>query len=86
MDDRASGESVAVSNGGEVAEDVLAAALGAEAPIWKWERYYDVNVDEQLFEEYRQFTRLKHKNLAPYSEYVKTRGLRWPVVKQEDGS
>jgi nitrate reductase NapA len=34
-------------------------------------RYYDVNVDQQLFEEYRRFTRLKHKDLAPYDEYVK---------------
>ncbi|MEM7168036.1 MAG: molybdopterin-dependent oxidoreductase [Planctomycetota bacterium] len=59
---------------------------GKEVPIWEWEHYYDVNVDEILFEEYRQFTRLKHKDLAPYSEYVKTRGLRWPVVQQGDGS
>ena len=50
-------------------------------PVWKWEHYYDVNVDEHLFEEYRQFTRLKHKDLAPYSEYVKAHGLRWPVVE-----
>ena len=55
-------------------------------PIWKWERYYDVNVDQHLFEEYRGFTRLKHKDLAPYEEYVKARGLRWPVVEQEDGT
>jgi nitrate reductase (cytochrome) len=61
-------------------------AQGKEVPIWNWENYYDVNVDEQIFEEYRQFTRLKHKDLAPYSEYVKTRGLRWPVVQQNDGS
>ena len=59
---------------------------GNEVPVWDWERYYDVNVDRHLFEEYRQFTRLKHKNLAPYEEYVKARGLRWPVVEQEDGS
>jgi nitrate reductase NapA len=59
---------------------------GKEVPVWEWRRYYDVNVDEQLFEEYRKFTRLKHKDLAPYSEYVKARGLRWPVVKQADGS
>ncbi len=59
---------------------------GAEVPIWKWQRYYDVNVDRELFEEYRKFTRLKHKDLAPYDEYVKARGMRWPVVQQEDGS
>lgn len=52
-------------------------------PVWDWEHYYDVNVDEHLFEEYRQFSRLKHKDLAPYSEYVKSRGLRWPVVETD---
>lgn len=59
---------------------------GNEVPIWQWEHYYDVNVDKALFEEYRKFTRLKHKDLAPYDEYVKARGLRWPVVEQKDGS
>ncbi len=59
---------------------------GAEVPAWKWEHYYDMNVDKALFEEYRKFTTLKHKNLAPYDEYVKARGLRWPVVEQDDGS
>lgn len=59
---------------------------GKEVPIWKWEHYYDVNVDQHLFEEYRKFTRLKHKDLAPYDEYVKQHGLRWPVVQQPDGS
>jgi nitrate reductase NapA len=59
---------------------------GVEVPIWKWERYYDVNVDERLFNEYRTFSRKKHKDLAPYAEYVKARGLRWPVVEQKDGT
>ena len=59
---------------------------GNEVPIWEWEHYYDVNVDKALFEQYRKFTTMKHKNLAPYDEYVKARGLRWPVVQQEDGS
>src|SRR5262249_17855232 len=59
---------------------------GAEVPAWEWEHYYDVNVDRALFEEYRQFTTMKHKNLAPYEEYVKAHGLRWPVVQQPDGS
>lgn len=59
---------------------------GAEVPIWDWRRYYDVNVDERLFEEYRGFTRLKHKDLAPYGEYVRARGLRWPVVESDDGA
>jgi nitrate reductase NapA len=59
---------------------------GAPAPVWQWKNYYDVNVDKHLFEEYRQFTRLKHKDLAPYDEYVRTRGLRWPVVEQPNGT
>lgn len=59
---------------------------GNEIPIWEFEHYYDTNVDKHLFEEYRHFTTLKHKHLAPYEEYVKARGLRWPVVEQEDGS
>ncbi len=58
---------------------------GKQVPIWDFARYYDVNVDEHLFEEYRRFSRLKHKDLAPYAEYVKARGLRWPVVEQADG-
>ncbi|MGI6454124.1 MAG: molybdopterin-dependent oxidoreductase [bacterium] len=60
---------------------------GNEVPVWNWEDYYgEINVDEQLFEEYRRFTRFKHKDLAPYQEYVKARGLRWPVVQQSDGT
>jgi nitrate reductase NapA len=59
---------------------------GKPLPVWDFSRYYEVNVDERLFEEYRKFTRFKHKDLAPYSEYVKARGLRWPVVQQKDGS
>ncbi|MGD8862078.1 MAG: molybdopterin-dependent oxidoreductase, partial [Myxococcales bacterium] len=58
---------------------------GEEVPVWQWSRYYDINVDRRLFEEYRGFTRLKHKNLAPYDQYVQARGLRWPVVKGDDG-
>jgi nitrate reductase (cytochrome) len=57
-------------------------AAGKEVPVWDWKHYYDVNVDEALFEEYRPSRRYKHKNLAPYDEYVKARGLRWPVVQQ----
>jgi nitrate reductase NapA len=60
---------------------------GHEVPVWKWESYYGtVNVDEMLYEEYRPFTHIKHKDVAPYPELVKTRGLRWPVVKQTDGT
>jgi nitrate reductase NapA len=59
---------------------------GKEVPVWDFKRYYDVNVDQQLFEEYRKFSRFKHKDLAPYDEYTRARGLRWPVVQQKDGS
>jgi nitrate reductase NapA len=55
-------------------------------PSWDWARFHEVNVDEVLFEQYRAFTALKHKNLAPYREYVRARGLRWPVLEQPDGS
>lgn len=58
---------------------------GNPVPIHSWDHFYDTNVDKELFEEYRQFTRYKHKDLAPYEEYVKNRGLRWPVVQQADG-
>lgn len=58
---------------------------GKPVPAWQWEHYYDVNVDEQLFEEYRPFTHMKHKNVAPYQELVKARGLRWPVVEASPG-
>ncbi len=60
--------------------------FGSVVPAWRWENFYDVNVDKHLFEEYRQFTRLKHKDLAPYEEYVKARGMRWPVVEQPNGT
>lgn len=59
---------------------------GKQVPIWEWPHYYDVNVDRHLFEEYRPFSRAKHKDLAPYDEYVKTRGLRWPVVQTKEGA
>ncbi|MFO0675322.1 MAG: molybdopterin-dependent oxidoreductase [Polyangiaceae bacterium] len=59
---------------------------GKPVPFWDFAHYYDVNVDAHLFEEYRRFSRFKHKDLAPYGEYVKARGLRWPVVEQKDGT
>ena len=59
---------------------------GKSVPVWDYARYYgEVNVDRFLFEEYRGFSRLKHKDLAPYDEYVKAHGMRWPVVQQKDG-
>lgn len=60
-------------------------AEGRAVPIWKWEHYYDVNVDRRLFEEYRPFSYKKHKHLAPYDELVKARGMRWPVVEVQPG-
>ena len=59
-------------------------AAGAEVPAWDWKHYYDLNVDKALFEEYRVFSRYKHKDLAPYDELVSSRGLRWPVVRGAD--
>ncbi len=61
-------------------------AAGQPVPVWEWRRYYEVNVDRALFEEYRPFTTMKHKNLAPYDEYVRARGMRWPVHEQPDGT
>lgn len=59
---------------------------GQAFPVQDWDRYYDINVDERLYEEYRQFTEIKQKNVAPYDELVAARGLRWPVVKKPDGA
>ena len=57
---------------------------GTVPPIWDWPHYYDVNVDQRLFEEYRPFTKVKHKDLAPYDIYAKTNGgLRWPVIQDQ---
>jgi len=58
---------------------------GSVPPVWDFAHYYDVNVDERLFEEYRPFTKVKHKDLAPYSAYVKAHGLRWPVIETKPG-
>jgi nitrate reductase NapA len=55
-------------------------------PAWDFAHYYDVNVDERMFEEYRPFTKLKHKDLAPYAVYAKAHGLRWPVVEKTPGN
>lgn len=60
---------------------------GAEVPVWDWSKYYGtVNVDEKLYEDYRRFSVIKHKHLAPYQELIERRGLRWPVVRGEDGT
>ncbi len=59
---------------------------GKEIEAWNWEVFKANNVDKALFEEYRPFTMMKHKDIAPYEEYAKARGLRWPVVEQTDGT
>ena len=64
----------------------VADAVGKEVPIWDWMHWHDVNADHIFFERYRPFTRIKHKDLAPYEQYVDSRGLRWPVVQQADGT
>ena len=56
---------------------------GREVPVWEWEKYYQINVDRALYEEYRPFTPMKHKDLAPYDVLAEHRGLRWPVVEVE---
>ncbi len=57
-----------------------------KVPAWDYKRFFDANVDESLFDEYRRFSTHHHKDLAPYAEYVKARGLRWPVVQKPDGT
>jgi len=59
---------------------------GNVVPIWDYAHYEDINVDKYLYDEYRAFTYLKHKHLAPYDVLSKHTGLRWPVVEQKDGS
>ena len=60
-------------------------ADGKPLEIWKWEVFKANNVDRLLYEEYRPFTEMKHKNVAPYDELVKSRGMRWPVVQGPGG-
>ena len=61
---------------------------GNPVEAWKWENYYgdNHNVDRFLYEDYRPWSHMKHKNVAPYDALVATRGMRWPVVEQPDGS
>ncbi len=58
---------------------------GVEQPVWEFENYYKMNVDEALYNEYRLLTFKKHKDLAPYDVLAKHTGLRWPVVQGKDG-
>jgi nitrate reductase NapA len=59
---------------------------GKEIEAWRWEVFKKHNVDKILFEDYRRFSVLKHKDLAPYDEYVRHSGLRWPVVQDSLGA
>jgi nitrate reductase NapA len=58
---------------------------GREVEAWKWDVFKSFNVDRYLYEEYRPLTHAKRKNVAPYDELVKTRGLRWPVLPDGNG-
>lgn len=59
---------------------------GHPIEAWKWDVYKDENIDRHLFEEYRPFTQMKHKDVAPYDTLAEARGLRWPVIQQKDGT
>ena len=67
-------------------EPTLKQVDGSLPPAWDYAHFYDINVDKAFFEEYRPFTKHKHKDLAPYDAYVAAHGLRWPVIQQPDGS
>jgi len=58
---------------------------GKEIEAWKWEVFKEFNVDRVLFNEYRQLSTKKHKDLPPYDVLAKERGLRWPVVQDKEG-
>ncbi|HJV33605.1 molybdopterin-dependent oxidoreductase [Geomonas sp.] len=40
--------------------------------------------EKEIWEEYRKFGEGQGKELAPYEEYAKHRGLRWPVVNGKE--
>ncbi len=59
---------------------------GNEIETWKWDVFNgEFNVDKALFQEYRELTFKKHKDVAPYDVLVEERGMRWPVVKDHKG-
>ena len=59
---------------------------GKEIPSWSWEAFKSFNVDRFFFEEYRPFTHMKHKNVAPYDVLATAHGMRWPVVQDDSGT
>ena len=78
----------AVNPPGEAKDDMwhilaLAEKLGMKNLLWDKN---DPDRFEKCFEEYRKFSIGTGKDLAPYEEYIKARGLCWPVMKQKDGS
>lgn len=58
---------------------------GKEVEAWKWDVFKAQDIDRMLYEEYRPFTIMKHKDVAPYDVLVENRGLRWPVVRDAAG-
>lgn len=61
-------------------------AAGNEVPVWDYAHFHDINVDRELYEDYRPLTHMKHKHVAPYDQLAIHTGMRWPVVEQSDGS
>lgn len=61
-------------------------ADGGEVPVWEYAHFHDINVDRELYEDYRPLTHMKHKHVAPYDQLAAHTGMRWPVVEQPDGS
>jgi nitrate reductase NapA len=61
------------------------ADAGREVPVWDW-RTTTTSTSTSAVRGVPAVHRIKHKDLAPYDEYVKARGLRWPVVQQPDGT
>lgn len=61
-------------------------AAGNVVPVWDYAHFHDINVDRELYEDYRPLTHMKHKHVAPYDQLAIHTGMRWPVVEQPDGS
>ena len=61
-------------------------AAGNVVPVWDYAHFHDINVDRELYEDYRPLTHMKHKHVAPYDQLAIHTGMRWPVVEQADGS
>jgi nitrate reductase NapA len=59
---------------------------GNEIPVWDWKTFKKHNVDRYFFEEYRPWTKMKHKDVAPYDVLAKERGMRWPVYQDAAGN